>query len=99
MAKVPPVPVTLPSIWVSVSATKSVAATAMLKLPSDSNVPVTVLLLTTNVTTSPVANLPVTLPVTAMLPVFSAALIMLSVVIVSIDKAVVLSAVESLSTV
>ena len=65
---------------VSLSATRSAAGTAMLKLPSAAALPVKVLALTVRVTVSFAANLPVTLPVMAMVPVFSVVLTMLSAV-------------------
>ena len=81
-------PVTLASICVSVSATRSAAGTLMLKTPRALTVPVTGEPLTIKVTMSLTANLPVTLPVMAMLPVFSALLMMLSAVTGSMLMAV-----------
>ena len=76
----------------------SAAGTGMVKTPWALTVPVKGLSLTVKVTVSPAANLPVTLPVTLMLPLFSAALIRLSEVMGSRSKAVVLPAVASVST-
>ena len=91
LAWVPPVPVTVPSICESLSAVKSAADTRMLYEPSASAEPVKALPLTFSQTVSPAAYLPVTLPVIAMLPVFSEALKMLSAVTGLIDSAVLVS--------
>lgn len=91
-------PVTLASICVLLSATRSAPDTTMLKVPSASTVPGKAAPLTLKVTVSPAANLPVTLPVTVMLPAASVLLMMLSAVTGSRLMAVSLPAVLASST-
>ena len=62
----PSVVITLASITLSGSATKSAPGTSIEKSPLTSTVPVNVLLLTVRVTVSPVLNSPPTVPVIGM---------------------------------
>ena len=71
---------TLTCTWRVASASRSEPATLTLKLPLACTVPLVVTPLTVTLTTSPVRNSPVTVPVIATLPAPSAALTTLSAV-------------------